>query len=192
MNDIINPSEVRIVNSPNCLAWPITTSITKLELADDGVDPTFDKENSWPEVLPPGWQGPLTFTLWLFMKINNQWVGSGIIQYWRGLAKNGGPVYKNDQIARNWVYDSRWAPMTGHQPTMGETIGMMVSAGNARNQDNHAVAERSQIVTFPFPDSAHIFDFTSEPPIPIPIPSNQLDRMEAKIDELLRIARLHQ
>jgi len=189
MNDMIDPSVIQVVNSPNALVWPITTGLTKLELTDDGVNPVFSARNTWPDVTPPGWMGPLQFTLWLFMKMNGVWVGSGIIQYWRELVKSGGAVYKNDQIARNWVYDGRWGTMAGHQPALGETIGFMVSAGNARNQDNHVVEERSQIVTLQFPSSAHSYDFSdvSIPVPPVPIPTNQLDRIEANTIEILKI-----
>jgi len=182
-SDMIPAADILVVNSPNSTLWPITTNLTRLDLFDNGVNPYFDKKEIWPEVVPPGWSGPLTFTLWIFLKINDKWIGSGIIQFWRGLQFSGGAVYSARQIALNWVYDARWQPMTGHQPLMGEQVGFMVSAGNARNQDNHAVEERSQIVTVPFPSAAQTFLFE---PIPIPIPVvNQLDRIEQKIDKIL-------
>jgi hypothetical protein len=44
--------------------------------------------------------------------------------------------------------------MVGHQPAPGERIGFMVSAGNARGQDDHLVAERSDIVEVLMPSAA--------------------------------------
>ena len=184
MNDMINPTTIQVVNSPNVFSWPITTSLTQLDCFDNGINPYFDKKNTWPEVTPPKWSGAMTFTLWLMMQIGDKWIGSGIIQFYRGLAASGGPIYQGNQIARNWVYDSRWAPMTGHQPNPGELIGFMVSAGNARNIDNHIVEERSQIVTLNMPSNAQSFQFNS---VPVPEPSaTQLDRIELNVIEILR------
>lgn len=184
MKDMIDPATIQIVNSPNCTQWPVTTSLTQIDAFDDGVNPYFDKKNTWPEVLPPTWAGPMTFTLWLILNIDSQWWGSGIIQFYRGLAASGGPIYQGNQIARNWLYDSRWGAMTGRQPAPGELIGFMVSAGNARNQDNHIVMERSQIVTLHMPANAQSFQF-SDVAVP-PDGSNQLDRIEFNTQEILR------
>ena len=55
----------------------------------------------------------------------------------------------------NWFYDPiRWAPMTGHQPAVGETIGFFVCAGDCRNNvrgDLSPVKERSNIVLVKMP-----------------------------------------
>lgn len=150
----IQPAAVKVAGSPNVLAWPVTTRIARLELADQGVRVTFDKCATWPDVTPPGWGGPLRFTLWLFENIGGEWYASGIIQFWACDQFNGGAVYQDNQIARNWVYDSRWSAMVGHQPAPGERIGFMVSAGNARGQDDHLVAERSDIVEVLMPSAA--------------------------------------
>lgn len=148
---------VHVVNSPNVLAWPMTTQITRLELRATGVHVEFDKRGSWPDVTPPGWGGPLQYTLWLFLRIGDEWYASGIIQFWRGLEENGGDVTSERQIARNWVYDARWSAMINHQPTPGERVGFMVSSGNARGQDDHVVAERSNIVEIAFPQTPTSF-----------------------------------
>lgn len=150
----IAPAAVKVSNSPNVLAWPVTTHIARLELADAGVRVTFDKCKAWPDVTPPGWDGPLRFTLWLFLNIGGEWYASGIIQFWACDQSSGGAVYQDNQIARNWVYDARWSSMVGHQPRPGERIGFMVSAGNARGQDDHLVAERSDIVELLMPAAA--------------------------------------
>ena len=183
---MIDPSLIQVVNSPNVLSWPITTGLTQIDIFDNGVNPYFDKKNTWPEVTPPGWSGPMEFTLWLMMKIDGNWIGSGIIQFYRGLVASGGAIYSGNQIAKNWVYDSRWAPMTGHQPAPGELIGFMVSAGNARNQDNHIIEERSQIVTLNMPSGPQSFQSNNPTPDPIPDPKTQLDRIEANTIEILR------
>src|SRR4051812_1205234 len=152
-----NVPAVHVVNSPNTLAWPATTRLTSIEVTANGVRPVFDRCETWPDVTPPGWGGPLRFTLHLFLNIGGTWWESGIIQFWACDQYNGGPIYDDNQIARNWVYDTRWGDMVNHQPAPGELIGFMVSAGNARGQDDHGVAERSNIVAIRTPAAATTF-----------------------------------
>jgi ABC-type nitrate/sulfonate/bicarbonate transport system substrate-binding protein len=44
----IQPATVKVANSPNVLAWPVTTRIARIELAGQGVRVTFDKCASGP------------------------------------------------------------------------------------------------------------------------------------------------
>lgn len=167
----INPAAVHVVASPNVLGWPVTTRITSVDVAADGMGIAFDRCGAWPAVTPPGWTGPLTYTLWLFLDIGGEWYGSGIIQFWACDQHNGGPIYLENQIARNWVYGTQWSPMTGHQPAPGERIAFMVSAGNARMQDDHLVAERSAIVEVAMPSGPGLLPFLAvegTPPNPPP------------------------
>jgi hypothetical protein len=150
-----------IVNSPPDIAsWPVTTTITRLTVGTDGVAVEFDKADGaerWPDITPPGWTGPLQYTLWLFLNIDGEWWGSGIIQFWYGLAASGGDITMDDQIAINWVYDARWGAMEGHQPVPGENVGFLVAAGNHRgvtDASQSPVQERSNLVVIPFPASA--------------------------------------
>lgn len=179
----IVPSSVRVVNSPNALTWPVTTAITRVDVTNDGVTLTFDRCTSWPPVTPPGWAGPLIFTVWLFENIGGQWYASGIVQAWSCDRGWGGAIWQDQQIARNWVYDERWSAMVRHQPAPGERIGFMVSAGNARGQDDHIVMERSTIVEVAMPTgpgTVPILANEGQPPIvsppiiptptPIPVP----------------------
>jgi hypothetical protein len=148
---------VTILNSPpDTASWPITATITTLDLGANGVYINFtrrDGTGSWPDV-PFGMPGDsLEYTLWIILNVNGQLYTSGCIQYWRGLDRNGGPP---SGYAMNWYYDAnRWAPMTGHQPVVGEMVGFFVTAGNARNvtdDSGSTVYERSNIVVVPFPD----------------------------------------
>jgi hypothetical protein len=152
-NDAINLNTAFIHNSPGDVArWPVTTSLSRLDLMPSGAHVVFDKQSSWPEVTPPGWAGGLQYTLWIVLNINGQWHASGCIEYWRGLYENGGPV---SQYAMNWYFDPiRWAPMTGHQPAPGEQVGFLVTAGDARNNGPSSVKERSNVVMVAFPSSA--------------------------------------
>ena len=149
-------------NPVNLADWPITTTITAVEFqyqGGDGVHVEFDKldgPEKWPDVTPPGWDGPLQFTLGMAEYINGQWYASAAIQFWYGLAASGGNVALDNQIAKNWYYDSRWGEMAGYQPATGEIIGIFVVAGNVRGVKDEGsqspVKERSNVVLVPMPD----------------------------------------
>jgi hypothetical protein len=148
-----------ILNSPFDLAsWPITTTITGLDINAGGVAVDFSKKDGagrWPDVTPPGWSGPLQYTLGMCLNINGHWYCSATIEFWYGLDRSGGPP---SGYANNWFYDPiRWAPMTGHQPVPGETIGFFVCAGDCRNNklgDLSPVKERTNVVLVPMPTDA--------------------------------------
>jgi hypothetical protein len=154
--DAIDLNQAAIMNSPPDVArWPATATLRVLDLGQGGVFVDFTKKNgagSWPDYTPPGWTGPLQYTLWIVLNINGRWYASGCIQFWRGLDRNGGPPAL---YAQNWYYDSRrWGPMTGHQPATGEQVGFLVTAGDARNNGGTALKERSNVVMIPFPGPA--------------------------------------
>ena len=149
-------------NPPNLADWPITTMITDVEFqynGADGVHVEFGKRDgpeSWPDVTPPGWMGPLEYTLGMAEQINGQWYASAAIQFWRGLDASGGNVGANNPVAVNWYYDGRWGALAGRQPAEGELIGLFVVAGNARgvfadDPLESPVMERSNVVLMPFP-----------------------------------------
>jgi hypothetical protein len=153
-SDGFNLAAAVIHASPNAAAWPATASITSLSFRSDGVAVEFTKKSGpgrWPDVVPPGWSGPLQYTLWIAMNIGGTWHTCGPIEYWNGLAANGGDVTINNQIAVNWTYYC--GPMA-RQPAPGEQVGFFVTAGDARMKDVAAVHERSNIVVIPFPSAA--------------------------------------
>lgn len=175
MKDGIDLGAVQYHNSPNVSAWPATATITKLEFRQTGVHVEHTRNqgpSAWPNFRPAGWDGDLQFTLWIFLNIGGQWHGAGCIQFWQSCDQNGGPP---EEFAKNWYYAAdRWAPMTGHQPQKGETVGFMVSAGDARNDGAHSVDERSSIVAIPFPASGDIYLFPAGTPEPSPEPPTPL------------------
>jgi hypothetical protein len=151
-------------NPPNLADWPVTTTITDLEFqynGMDGVHVEFSKRDgagSWPDVTPPGWSGPLEYTLGLAELINGHWYASAAIQFWRGLEQSGGNAGADQQVAKNWYYDGRWGAMAGYQPAPGEIIGVFVVAGNVRGVTDDGtqspVRERSNVVLVPMPTAA--------------------------------------
>jgi hypothetical protein len=162
-NDAIDLGLATIENSPSDVArWPATATITRLDLGLNGAHVDFTKKDgpgSWPDVpfITPG--ETLQYTLWIVLNINGRWYASGCIQFWRGLDRNGGPP---SQYGQNWYYDPiRWGPMAGYQPATGEMVGFLVTAGDARNNGNVVVKERSNVVMVPFPTSGGVFTFSS-------------------------------
>jgi len=162
-NDAINLGLATIENSPSDVAsWPATATITRLDLGVTGAHVDFTKRDgpgSWPDVafVTPG--ETLQYTLWIVLNINGRWYASGCIQFWRGLDRNGGPP---SQYGQNWYYDPiRWGPMAGYQPATGEMVGFLVTAGDARNNGNVVVKERSNVVMVPFPTSGGVFAFSA-------------------------------
>lgn len=146
-------------NPPDLADWPITTTLKAVDFgADVGLD--FDKKDGpsrWPDIVPPGWDGPLQYTLGMVECIEGQWYGSAAIQFWYGLPASGGNVADMNQVAVNWYYDGRWGKLAGRQPATGEVVGIFVAAGNLRGvtSDDPAqspVRERSNVVLVPFPD----------------------------------------
>jgi hypothetical protein len=164
--DAINLSQATAYNSPADIAsWPVTTAITRLEMQSPaGLSFAFSAQNTWPNYVPPGWNGGLQYTVWAVVNINGQWYTSGFIQMWRGRASTGAPILTD--FARNWAYDSRWGPMQGHQPQVGEQMGFFVSAGDARgNKSVTSVRERSNVVLVRLPASdTGVFTFSSRRP----------------------------
>lgn len=144
-------------NPENVADWPITTMITSLEFREGGAYVEFSKKDGdgrWPDIVPPGWDGPLQYTLGLVELIDGQWHGSAAMQYWYGLDVQGGNVALDNQVAVNWYYDGRWGEMAGYQPALGETIGVFIVAGNVRgvlDGSQSPVQERSDVVVVPMP-----------------------------------------
>ena len=168
--DAIDLSQAQVYNSPTDVAsWPITTAITRLEMQPTagqapGLTPTFSAEDTWPDYTPPGWGGPIEFTVWAVLKINGQWVTSGFIQMWRGRGNTGAPILTD--FAVNWAYDGRWGPMSGYQPHVGEQMGFFVTAGNARGVFGvTSVRERSNVVVVSLPaGDSGVFTFPDHVP----------------------------
>lgn len=145
----------KVSNSPvDVASWPITTQITSLVMrpsanANAGLEFFFSKRGHvlghWPDWTPPGWAGPIQYTVWAGVKISGQWYCSGIIEMWWDRVATGAPILTD--FARNWVYDSRWGGMTKYQPKAGEQMFFVVTAGDARGFTGvTSVRERSQAV----------------------------------------------
>jgi hypothetical protein len=152
--DALDLRQVNITGgSPRDVAsWPVTAKLNALDFQASGAAVEFSKKNGagrWPDIIPPGWDGALQYTLWMVVNVNGTWYTSGGVEYWYGLGRSGGPP---SEYTRNWYYSTAvWGPLATRQPNVGEQVGFFVTAGDARAKDVRAVTERSNVVMVPFP-----------------------------------------
>lgn len=163
--------------SPSVADRAQTATITQVNFTPTGLVIDFTKRDGpgrWPDVVPPGWDGPLQYTVWIGMQLQGQWHVCAVLEFWygRGLWADqdaGGDATSNQQIQRNWTY---FCGPLARQPNPGEPVLFLVTAGDQRRMDVAAVRERSNLVVIPFPASAPaVFPMGSIPtPIPTPTP----------------------
>ena len=80
-------SAAKIVGAPDARPWPITTALTQVSFDGSVTRVNFDKKDGparWPDVTPAGWDGPLQYTIWLFLRSAVESVGSAFVQMWHG------------------------------------------------------------------------------------------------------------
>jgi len=148
--------QATILDSPDNFAFfAETAKITTLIMGPFGINVDFTKKNGpdrWPDIFPPGFAGPIQYCLGMAWNIDGHWYASAPIEMWNDRPEGGGPP---QDYALNWFYNpTRWAPMTFHQPSPGETIGFFVVAGDVRGfNSNQKYQERSNVVMIPMPDS---------------------------------------
>jgi hypothetical protein len=151
-------------------SWPITTYITSLNLGADNCAVEFDKQDEWPNVPIPGWDGgSIQYTLWMVRIVNGQVYAGGGIEFWKGRVGGCGPAAK---YVENWYYDSSWGPLhDAGDLTPGERVGFFVTAGDARAKDVRSVTGRSAVVAVPWPGgSGGSFTFQpTAPPVITPV-----------------------
>lgn len=164
--DQIDLNQAQIVNAPDVRNWPQTATITEISFDGAMTRVNFTKRDGpdrWPDVTPAGWNGALQYTLWLFLKVNEQWVGSGFVQFWYG-REGSGEWGNRDNFDvpsvyhQHWYYGTRWSPMQEHGPIKtGEQIGFMVTSGNARDSVGpFGPHERSNVVVFAATDNGKV------------------------------------
>jgi len=209
--DAIDLSTVEIHNSPTDLAtWPATVPITQLTMSPTaGLTFAADVPLSW-DYHVPGWGNPtagddgnILYTVWPIVQVDGRWHGSGIIQMWKRRPATGAPILTE---WRNWAYArDRWGAMVDYVPKVGDEIGFLLTAGNARNERGvTSKRERTNVVTVRLPaGDSGIFRFltdgsggVSEPPPPPPPPlvdvtglTLQLGQALNMIDNLTTITR---
>lgn len=172
--DQLDLHAVPVFNSPTDIAdWPATAHISQVRFSpENGVSVDFDKAAVWPDFIPPGWKGPIEYTLWLVVPNTGM---SGFIQMWHSRPGSGsyetGSFFTDYNI--NWAYDGRWGALQGYHPKPGDQVGVFVSAGNARGESGvTSNRERSNVVVVSLPaNDRAVYTFDSTPvPTPTPVP----------------------
>lgn len=173
MSTTINFADIVIHQAPDVREWKETAQITSVVMTPDDFVLIHTKEggpDSWPDVTPPGWAGPIQWTLWAVVKgADGQWHTTGCIELWYGRWSTGGPLSKAKQ---DWFY---FVPEMS-QPQIGDEVGFFATAGDQRRKDVHAVTERSNIVvvpyqllaTYKFPYKSPEMPVAPEPIVPTP------------------------
>lgn len=128
-----------VVNSPAVIAsWPVTAHITGVHFEVSGWRVDFDRRlgaNAWPNIVTPGWDGPLQYTLGLCRKMTPSWVCSSVVEFWQHRLEDEGvrAGAPPSDIAKEWFYDGRWGALASWQPALGEEVGVYIQAGDGRN-----------------------------------------------------------
>lgn len=178
-HDAIDLSRVTVHSSPRDIAsWPITTTIDRLTMRpgkEHGLSFTFSANATWPDYVPPGWEGPIQYTVWAGVQVAGIWHVAGFIQMWRARPCTGAPIL---EFWQEWAYDEgRWGALAAARPKAGDQMIFLLSAGNARKgsagrePDVTSVRERSNVVLVSLPPG-DIGEFTfspgpqSAPPVP--------------------------
>jgi hypothetical protein len=153
-----NPSDVG--------SWPIGTKISYVEFTGFSMRVDFDRRegpNRWPDVVPPGWNGSLQYTLGLCRNIQGDWHCSAVVQFWHG--RDLDSTAPASRFWREWWYDSaRWGPLASVRPEEGEMVGVFVAAGDLRQRaftqaSCPRVCEVSNIVMVPFTSGYAKYEF---------------------------------
>ncbi|MEQ1912055.1 MAG: hypothetical protein ABMA15_24760, partial [Vicinamibacterales bacterium] len=121
---------------PDFAVWPETARITRIDFTGNAMLVDFDKRDGpgrWPDQIPPGFDGPLEYTLGMCRLILGGWHCAGVVQFWydRPLDSTAEP----SRFWREWWYDAaRWGPLASVRPVEGELVGIFVGAGDLRGR----------------------------------------------------------
>jgi hypothetical protein len=144
-----------IVASGDCPAvahLPILSSMSTISLtnAEQGFAMNFPGRDTWPGVIPPGWDGAINHTLWIAELINGTWYVLPIKEA-LGDYCTLGPILNPGQIPQNLCYFAQ-PPMNGYQPQPYEQIGFFATTGDTRrmNLQPPTGAGRTNVVLVPF------------------------------------------
>jgi hypothetical protein len=142
---------------PDAAVWPETAHITSIEFTGFSMRVDFDRRDGpgrWPDQVPPGFAGPLQYTLGMCRNIDGGWNCATIVQFWYGRSLDD--TAEPSRFWREWWYDAaRWGPLALKRPEEGENVGVFVLSGDARGRTwtratCPGVCERSNVAFVPF------------------------------------------
>jgi hypothetical protein len=153
---------VAVVASGDCppvAHLPILASMSVISLteADQGFAMNFPGRDTWPGVIPPGWDGAINHTLWIAERIGGTWyvlpIKEGLHDY-----LTLGPILNPGQIPDNLTYFAQ-SPMLGYQPTPREQVGFFATTGDTRRMNLQPAigAGRTNVVLVPFTAGDYTF-----------------------------------
>ena len=120
-------------NPPDAGTWPIGAHVNYVEFTGFSLRVDFDRRegpNKWPNLIPPGFMGPLQYTLGMCRNIGGQWHCSAVVQFWEGRSLDD--TSAPSRFWREWWYEGgRWGPLADLVgPAEGETVGIFVASGD--------------------------------------------------------------
>jgi hypothetical protein len=141
---------------------PIISAMASISLIDAGTEGqgfamNFPGRDTWPGVIPPGWEGAINHTLWIAERIGGQWyvlpIKEGLHDY-----LTLGPILNPGQIPQNLTYFAQ-APMYGYQPKPREQVGFFATTGDTRRMNLQPLigAGRTNVVLVPFTAGEYTF-----------------------------------
>jgi hypothetical protein len=144
---------------PDLAFWPETARITSVEFTGASMRVDFDRRdppdgNRWPDQVPPGWDGPIQYSLGMCRNLEGNWHCASIVDFWYGRSLDD--TAPPSRFWREWWYDAgRWGPLALHRPEEGETVGVFVTAGQTRGRSYTRatcpqMCERSNVAFVPF------------------------------------------
>lgn len=185
-------ADLQFLQTTDVSSWAETARITKIELLPDNMTIEHNR-GDWPEVTPPGWDGPIQFTV--FAAVNDgSWVTAGGLEFWKGRTQTGDPI---DHIMHDWYsYEPRLAQ---HQINAGDRVCFFVTAGDLRVKTLITVRERSQLACLTVPSSGvGVFTFEGVvtpppfPPLPPPVPTDLTELINRVINLEMSFVELKQ
>ncbi len=153
-------------NPPDTGNWPVGARITLIEFTGNSMVVDFDRREGpdrWPDVVPPGWDGALQYTLGMCRNVGGEWHCAAVVQFWHGRDLND--TAPASRFWREWWYDgARWGPLATTPPVEGEMVGVFVAAGDLRQRfftraSCPRVCEISNVVMVPFTSGYARYDF---------------------------------
>jgi len=148
----ITRAVIASADCPSPASLPILATLSEIVLtqAEQGYAHNFPGRDTWPGVIPPGWDGPINHTLWMCEYIGAQWYMLPIKEA-LGDYCTLGPILTPGQVPQNLTYFAA-SPMLGYQPRVGELVGFFATTGDTRRMNVQPLGHvgRTNIVTVPF------------------------------------------
>jgi hypothetical protein len=125
--------------------WPVTAYLSSVEVTSSEVCLTYDKANTWPEIIIGDDATGVVANPWVFIEEAGQWYAAT----WEWMRPN--QICKNKAaVAGDHIKKNPFGPDSGWKPESGQQLYFMMS-GLARIPGIVNVSERSNIVEVVWP-----------------------------------------